>query len=266
MLDPRVPCFVFPSSRRVCRSVVMVALFAIVLLPAAMVRAAAVAIVLPSRSSPVWNETVSRLHGELLSVGAEVHMVDGAGRAQSMDARAWFLELATQRGLDAIIDIVGDEAPVTVEVWVKGKAPGQFEVSRVDLESEGENASERSAIRALEVLRSIFLEIDLASRARKATAPSSPPPARPAQELNLEVGAATLTSPDGVGLALLPMARVGWAPRPWFVVQAALAGFWHAGWMLSLASRPEGSSLAGLVRGVAAHLDQWQRGGAQVGA
>jgi hypothetical protein len=224
MLDPRVPCFDFTRTSRVWRKSLVVVLFAAVLLPASAVHAATVAIVRPSRSSPAWDETVSRLHGELLSVGAEVQMVDGTARAKSTDARAWFLELATQRGLDAIIDIVGDASPVTVEVWVKGKAPGQFEVSRVDLEPGGENASERSAIRALEVLRSIFLEIDLASRARK-TEVVAPPPHTPApKRLDLELGAAGMTGLDGVGLSLLPMARVGWALRPWFAVQAALAG------------------------------------------
>lgn len=224
MLDRRVPCFAFTKTSHVWLKCAVVVLFAAVLLSASALHAATVAIVRPSRSSPAWDETVSRLHGELLSVGAEVQMVDGAALAKSTDARAWFLELAAQRGLDAIIDIVGDASPVAVEVWVKGKAPGQFEVSRVDLEPGGENASERSAIRALEVLRSIFLEIDLASRTRKSEAVPPPPPSRAPERLDVQLGAATTTSLDGVGLALLPLARVGWALTPWFAVQAALAG------------------------------------------
>jgi hypothetical protein len=254
MLDPRVPCFVFPRPpRRVWRKSVMVVLFAAVLFPAA-VSASTVAIVRPTRSTPVWNETVSRLHGELLSVGAEVQMVDGAAR--STDARAWFLELAAQHGLDAIIDIVGDAAPVAVEVWVKGKGPGQFEVSHVDLDPGSENASERSAIRALEVLRSIFLEIDLASRARRAQPVASPPPAPPSERLDLELGAATLTGVDGVGLAFSPMARVGWALRPWIALQVMLAG---------LGTRPTVSSAEGRARvgqdfGVLGACLRWRAG------
>jgi hypothetical protein len=221
MLDPRVLCFAFPSSCRVRRTFVMVVLFTAVLSPAA-AAAATVAIVRPTRSTPVWNETVSRLHGELLSVGAEVQMVDGATR--STDARTWFAELATQRGLDAIIDIVGDAAPVAVEVWVKGKGSGPFEVSHVDLDPGSENASERSAIRALEVFRSIFLEIDLASRARRVQPVAGPPQAPPSERLDLELGAATMTGVDGVGLAFSPMARVGWALRPWIALQVMAAG------------------------------------------
>jgi hypothetical protein len=182
-------------------------------------------------------------------------MVDGEDRTRRTDARAWFLELATQYGLDGIIDIVGEAAPVAVEVWVKGKAQGQFEVSRVDLET-GENASERSAIRALEVLRSIFLEIELASRARKAE-PVAPAQAAPSFEhLNLELGAGALSGVDGVGLAALPMARVGWAFRPWFSLQAALAG---------LGTRPKVSALEGSARvaqsfGVVGGCFRWRSG------
>ncbi len=224
MLDPRVPCSVFPRFHLICRKSAMVVLFAAILFPAAVVRAATVAIVRPSRSTPVWNETVSRLHGELLSVGAEVQMTDGLARPGGADARAWFLELAAQRGLDAIIDIVGDEAPVAVEVWVKGRGPGQFEVSRVDLETGIENASERSAIRALEVLRSIFLEIDLAARARKDEPVTSPPPIERSERLGMELGAAALTGVDGVGLAVAPLVRLGWAFRPWIAAQLTLSG------------------------------------------
>jgi hypothetical protein len=256
MLDPRVPCFAFPKLPRAFQGSVMALLLAAVLFPAAIARAASVAIVRPSRSSPVWNETVSRLHGELLSVGADVQMADGATRAKSTDARAWFLELAAQRGLDAIIDIVGDTTPVAVEVWVMGKTPGHFEVSRVDLEFGSENASERSAIRALEALRSIFLEIDLASRVHKAEVVAAPPPAAPSERLDLELGALTMTGLDGVGLAVLPLARVGWALRPWLTVQALVAG---------LGTRPTVSTDEGRARvaqqfGVVGGCYRWRAG------
>jgi hypothetical protein len=257
MLDPRVPCFVSPRFHRAGRRFAVVVFLATMLLSSAVVHAATVAIVRPSRSSPVWDETVSRLHGELLSVGVEVQMVDSTDQTRRTDARAWFLELATQYGLDGIIDIVGEAAPVAVEVWVKGKSPGQFEVSRVDLEPGSENASERSAIRALEVLRSIFLEIELGSRARK-TEPVAPVQAAASFEhLNLELGAGALRGVDGVGLALLPMARIGWAFRPWFSVQAAFAGL---GTQPTVSVIDEGSARVAQSMGVIGGCYRWRSG------
>ena len=48
-----------------------------------------------------------------------------------------------------------------------------------------------------------------------------------------------LTSLDGVGPAFMPLVRVGWAARPWLVLQMSLAG---------LGTRPEAESSAGRVR------------------
>ena len=49
------------------------------------------------------------------------------------------------------------------------------------------------------------------------------PPAR-RERFGVEVGGAAVISLDGVGPALLPLARFDWLLRPWFVAQAALAG------------------------------------------
>jgi len=140
-------------------------------------QAVTVAIVRPLNPSPEMTETLVRLHGELLSVGLEVEIADGpaARGLGTTDSRAWLKELAAERGVDAVIDIAGDGGLVAVEVWVTDKAPRRFEVSRVALEANTENASERLAIRALEVLRSSFLEIDLAARERRGEDIAKPP-------------------------------------------------------------------------------------------
>ncbi len=218
--------------------------------------AVTVAIVRPLNPSAEMTETLVRLHGELLSVGLDVEIADGpADRGLgATNPRAWLKKWAAEHGFDAVIDIASDHGLVSVEVWVTDKAPRKFEVSRVALEANTENASERLAIRALEVLRSSFLEIDLAARERRSEEPSAKPPvptlpqaevnevswrASHPERLGLEVGAAALTSLDGVGPAILPIMRLDWAVRSWLVMQAALAG---------LGSRPTVATTAGNAR------------------
>ena len=221
------------------------------LLWAAPAYAATVAIVRPPNPTPELTETVSRLHGELLSVGLEVKLIDrpaelGPGRA---DARPWLEKMAAEGAIDAVIDIIGETAPVAVDVWVIEKSPRRLGVSRVAVEPSARNPSERLAIRAIEVLRSSFLEKDMVARGQHGeppqnrTTPSSPQRGRaePArlERFGLELGAAALTSLDGVGPALLPIVRLDWAARSWLVVQAALAG---------LGSRPTVAATAGSAR------------------
>ena len=231
-------------------------LSSILLFWTAPLHAATVAIVRPQSPSPDWTETLSRLHGELLSVGLEVEITEGpAVRVLgTADSRAWLEKLAAERGVDAIIDIVGEVAPVAVDVWLVDRPPRKrqvsLEVSRVTLEPNTEKPSERLAIRAIEVLRSSFLEIDLATRERRGDAIAKPAmTSLPLAEVNeavsrperfgVAVGAAALTSLDGVGPAILPILRIDWVARPWLVTQVALAG---------LGSRPTVAGTAGSAR------------------
>ena len=229
------------------------------LLWAAPAGAVTVVVVRPPSPSPAMTETLVRLHGELLSVGLDVKLADrpAARELGRSEIRAWLEKLAVDRGANAVIDIIGDVAPAAVDVWVADKVSRRFESTRVSVEPDSENASERLAIRAIEVLRSSFLEIDLMARQRlgePAPKPPAPPPstvavaqtsspAAPAEHFGLEVGAAALTSLDGVGPAILPLLRLGWAPRPWFALQAAMAGF---------GTRPTVATMAGNAR-VAQH-------------
>ena len=258
MLDRRAPCVAFPSSRVRLLPVALLRLAILastLLFWAAPAHALTVAILRPLNPSAEMTETLVRLRGELLSVGLEVEIADGpAARGQgSTDSRAWLKELAAERGVDAVIDIASDGGLVAVEVWVTDKSPHKFEVSRVALESNTENVSERLAIRALEVLRSSFLEIDLAARERRSAPMARPPtstlpqdevneanrPSSPPERFGLEVGAAALTGLDGVGPAILPIMRFDWAVRSWLVMQAAVAG---------LGSRPTVATTAGNAR------------------
>jgi hypothetical protein len=249
MLDRRAPCVAFPKRLpmdRLCLAVLSSAL----LLWAAPVYATTVAMVRRPHPSPVLTETLSRIHGELLSVGLEVEITDGpaVGRLGTTNPRAWLQKLAVERGVDAIIDIVGDSAPAAVEIWLVDKTSRRLEVSRVTLEPNTEKPSERLAIRTIEVLRSSLLEIDLAARGRRGEAIEKPPTTSlPLGEVNLrrperfgiEVGAAALTSLNGVGPAIMPILRFDWAAQSWLQVQAALAG---------LGSRPTVATSAGKAR------------------
>jgi len=210
------------------------------LLAAASARAAGVIVVRPANSPPVMFETLVRLKGELISAGFDTEIVDGpapVGTATG-DSRAGLEQLAARRGADAVVAIVGDLAPDSVEVWVIDKVTGKSVVRRLPFEPAAPGASKTLALRAIELLRSSFLEIDLAARDRQsatgAAAPAPPPAvvhfveadrlARRPERFGIEVGAVAVMSVDGVGPALLPLARFDWALRPWFVAQATLAG------------------------------------------
>jgi hypothetical protein len=181
------------------------------------------------------NEALTRLRGELLSVGLEVTMAERptARGLAGVDSLTWLEPVAAEHGASAVIDTIGDDALLAVDVWVVKTHPQRFEVTRVAVEPDTPNPSERLALRAVEALRAGLLEVDWAARRRRDETATTPPPpmtavdtsASPRERLGLEVGAAALMSLDGVGPALLPMLRVGWAARSWLVVQAAGAGF-----------------------------------------
>ena len=203
------------------------------------VQAANIALLRPSGSSPALAEALYRLKGELFALGLEVQVVERpTNRATTVfDDRAFLEQTASEREIDAIIDVIGDTAPTAVDVWIFERSPRRSRVSRVVLEPNAPNGAEMLAIRAIEVLRSNFVEIDLAARARTempAAAPPrdepprdepSKPPVRRSETFGLEAGAAVLTSLDGIGPAFLPLVRVDWAVSSWLVAQGTFAGF-----------------------------------------
>src|SRR4051794_27525702 len=210
-------------------------------------QAATIVIVRPAGGAPELTEKASRPHGELPSPGVEVAFADRAAGPPG-DARARLEPIATARDADAVIEIGAEVRATAVDIYVVDRRTHRSEVSRVALESSAEDGPARLAIRTIEVLRSHLVEIDLAARARPgrvdlSARPAPPsetgPPAAAADRLGLEAGAAVLTGVDGVGPALLPTARVGWATRSGLVLHAALAG---------LGSRPTLTAAAGSAR------------------
>jgi len=209
-----------------------------------------VVIVQPA-SAPALTETMSRLRGELLSLGLEVVIAErpGPGAQGPVDPRAWLERDAGGRGPDAVIDFAGDPALATIDVWVLEKRSRRAEVSRVAVDPARDGDPGRLAIRAVEVLRSSLLANDLTAQAPRPSAVDPTPAAvvdngtrtdaSQARRVDLEAGATMVARLDGVGPALMPIMRIGWAPRPWFMLQATLAG---------LGSRPEVTTMSGTAR------------------
>lgn len=212
---------------------------------AAVAEAATTAILRPRSSAPELNETLFRLKGELLSVGLDVEVVarPASYESDADDPRAALEQLANERGLDAIIDVIGDSAPVAVDIWFFKRAPHRSDVSRVVVETNRENPAETLAIRAIDVVRSRLIEMDLASkkkqRASATSAKAQIPSAHSVERLGLAAGAAVLTSLDGVGPAILPLLRVEWALHSRLSLQTTLA---------ALGSRPSVASATGNTR------------------
>jgi hypothetical protein len=207
---------------------------------------AATVAILSSSSSPVLSEANNRLRGELLALRFEVLVLRRPatiklGRA---GARDWLEPLAEARGIDAVIDVIG-EAPQAVDVWIFGRSPRRSQVTRVVVAPDTPDRAGTLAIRAIEVLRSNDLEANLAAKARvRGDEAAAPSPDRgraetgdasraadpetvgnDAERLGLELGASILTGIDGVGPALLPVLRFDWqASRSW-LVHATVSGF-----------------------------------------
>lgn len=236
---------------------------------------ATVVLVSPAEAPPELAEAVTRLRGELLSLGLKV-VVDirpAARRGGTPDPRAWLQRHPTETEPLAVIEAVAATPSPAMDIWVSDRRRGTIEVSRVTLEPQVDNAPGRMAIRAVEVLRSNLLAMDLAARepatatatASASTAPAAPTPpaaagntavpataasgapaspvetAPPTAHLAVAAGAALMSSLDGVGPALLPLGRVEWSVRPWLALQATVAG---------LGSRPNitGAATAGSAR------------------
>jgi hypothetical protein len=182
-------------------------------------------------------ETLVRLQGELTSVGFATEIIDGslAGKGKEHESRAWLEQLAVQRGVDAVVAIVGDVSPDTVEVWIVDKVTRKSVVRRVPFQPQSERAPNTLAIRAIELLRSSFLEIDLAASERRDQSVAAPPAtvvhflemerlaSRP-ERFGIEMGGTAIMSLNSVGPAVLPLIRFDWAARSWLVVQADVAG------------------------------------------
>jgi Transposase DDE domain len=194
--------------------------------------AASVMLVQPPSPSPAMAEAIVRMRGELISEGFQVEVMDGV---KGTESRAWLEQLAEARKADAVIAVLGDETPDSVEVWVVDKVTEKTVVRRIPFKPQSDLAPKSFAIHTLELLRASFLEIDLRLGSRPSEAKSVPPevarfvdnerPASREGRFGSEIGGAAVIGFGDVGPAILPLLRLGWAIRPSLVAEVSVAGF-----------------------------------------
>ena len=200
---------------------------------------ASVLIVRPPNSPPAMLEILVRLRGELTSAGFETEIVDvPAGAAD--DPLTGLERLAAQRKANAVVALIGDLAPDSVEVWVIDQVTGKSVVRRVPFEPSAPQASKTLALRAIELLRASFLEMELSAHSQPPAPsqqhepqPASPPsivrfvemepPIRPPARFGFQMGVAVMNM-ERLGPALLPLARFDWSLRSRLVAHVTLAG------------------------------------------
>jgi hypothetical protein len=197
--------------------------------------AATVVLVRPLNPAPGMTEAFARIKGELVSTGFEIEVVDGSSAESSGgESLSWLEQLAVRRGADAVVAVMDDNAPDSVAVWVIDKVTGKSVVRRIPFRPSSKRGPETLAIQAVELLRASFLEIDLTSSvSRREAKPASPTvirfvemerKAEPPMRLGVEVGGGATMSMGGVGPMVMPVVRFDLAARPWFVMQATVAG------------------------------------------
>lgn len=195
-------------------------------------QAATVIIVRPESSTAAMDETVVRLRGELASVGFSTEIL--AAPPEKADARGWLERFAARRGAEAVVAFIGVGEPTSVEVWVIDKLTGKSVVRSVPFDPGTERGPERLAIRALELLRSSFVEIDLRTFDDRGT-PEQPPAAvvefvqaakrTRAERVSVEAGGAGVMSLDGIGPFFLPMVDAGLTVGNRLSFHVGVAGF-----------------------------------------
>jgi hypothetical protein len=201
------------------------------LLGAGAAQATSVTLVRPTGTSEEVTETLSRLRGELHSLGLEPLMVNPPPSDPNEEVPPrWLQDLKTHGGSGAVIDIVAGDVVAAVDVWILKGPDGTWQLVRIGPDPKASNQPESLALRAVEALRAGLLIIDAKPKAPDqavavpTVAIKAPASDRFAQRLGLEIGAVALMSLDGVGPAVLPLVRFDWLPRPWLVLQATWAG------------------------------------------
>jgi hypothetical protein len=144
-------------------------------------------------------------------------------------------QTASGNNVDAVVALLGDVSPGSVEVWVIDRVTGKSVVRRIPNQPESDRAAEILAIRAIELLRASLLEVAMVGSGEPVAVPKPPPAAvtrfvdraldsRRESRLAIEVGGSLVASFDGAGPALLPMARLDLALGSHILLRATAAG------------------------------------------
>jgi len=201
-------------------------------LPAGTARASTVLLIEPADPAGAVAEALVRVRGELAAAGFKVESV---AAPPSADARAALERAANGRTADAVVAILGEDWPDSVEIWVLDRVTGKSLVRRTPLEPKSGQVAEIMAVRAIELLRASFLEVDMARAGRRSPVSQSPPAqvarfvegaveSRREPRWGLEVGGSVLASFAGAKPAVLPTLALDLAIVPWFIARASAAG------------------------------------------
>jgi hypothetical protein len=212
----------------------------------------AVVVVRPDVTDARLAEALTRIEAELRIAGFDVTIVS---KSRDVGAQSSIAEV----GPAAIIGISGDAA-TGLEFRIANRRTAQTVVRTMPPEGEsGKRAPEILAIYAVELLLASLAELDITPSPPAVEPPPAPPapppvapPAPPAPQptarppdpvaaakprhFGFETGIAVAASTGGVGPAVLPLARLQYAPLPAFHVRLTGAG---------LGTRPELSGAAG---------------------
>ena len=194
--------------------------------------ASTVVLVRPANPTAITAEALVRMHGELVSAGFDVEIKAATAGA---DARTSLEQAASVENVGAVVALLGDSTPGSVEVWVIDRVTGKSVVRRVPSQPESGRAAEILAIRAIELLRASLLEIAMAGGREPPIVPKPPPAevtrfvehaleSRKPSRFAIEVGGIGVASFDGVGPALLPMLRLDLALGRYVLMRVTLAG------------------------------------------
>ena len=143
--------------------------------------ATTVAVVRPEDPSPIIAETLVRLEGELRSVGFETAILDVPREAEARKAEIGLDAIGSRWRVDAVVALLGDVASARVDIWVIDRSTGRTLDRTASLEPGIEPSSRTLAIRALELLRSSLLELDLSLPVETPRAPDAPTVIAPVQ-------------------------------------------------------------------------------------
>jgi hypothetical protein len=197
--------------------------------------AATVVLIRTPHPSAVASEATVRLRGELGAEGFNVKVVDSPGDA---DPHTFMEEQAAGADVVAVVAIFADNPTGAVELSVIDRVTGKTVTRRVPADPAATRSAEVLSIRAHELLRASFLEIELGqSRAEPPETPPPPPPPlevkrmadvaldnRWPQSWGVELGACVFGSFEGIGPTVAPVLRGEHSWRELIIGRVTLAG------------------------------------------
>lgn len=204
---------------------------------AAAPKAPTVTLVVPTSPEPEIAEVLVRVEGELRAAGFDVITVS---QAKDESPEITLQNVASQLKPLALVGVFGT-SQLGIDLWVLDRIRQRTVRRAIRNADLGSRNSEVLAVRTAEQLSASLEELDIA--------PTPPPPPRdpkpapvPSSKrptVGLGVGPAVIFSFEGIGPALLPLARVHFSPTP--ALELRLSG-------AALGTRPLVTSKLGTAR------------------